>query len=544
MEKIEVSPDISYFPLSVTLFPPCSLTFSLSFIPSLSLTLTISLFSLLSLTNTSSFPINLQLAVSSFPFLSLCNTCSLALLLPLFLFLSENLSLSYSSSLSSLSNTHFPFSSFSPSHALFFSLFLSLSLFIEPHENIRWEDVPKESIYSMSNGSNMGKIVKLFINMSGATGLGCRIASGPSNHPGIFIQFVKKGGLAEEAGLEVGDQIMHVNETSFLNVSHSQAVVALKGSKHLEVTIRKGIGISLTDSAANDSVSTNAPTAHTESTTSTSSYTNPVTPKEEDIVFSQLERRTERRMAPRPPTDQPTNVNGHFEETTPEASSYEEDASRQELENTMLIIQRKAQQQELYERMQKEEEKAAVEKERQKEVKGFQQDKAEVMRETILKTSSSIEDSQNENFVLKKQPAPLAPHVPNRQKNKCGSTCEDLTDMEARRLFSVDQIARRQIRLIKIRMNGPLGIEVEGGLNSPLDGRINVAAIFDGAAARQGGIHVGDQLMMADNIKLIDVSLIQAENVLDLAEKKTGELVKFIIAVAPPKYYEEEATYF
>ncbi|CAE1166222.1 USH1C [Acanthosepion pharaonis] len=491
MEKIEVSPDISYFPLSVTLFPPCSLTFSLSFIPSLSLTLTISLFSLLSLTNTSSFPINLQLAVSSFPFLSLCNTCSLALLLPLFLFLSENLSLSYSSSLSSLSNTHFPFSSFSPSHALFFSLFLSLSLFIEPHENIRWEDVPKESIYSMSNGSNMGKIVKLFINMSGATGLGCRIASGPSNHPGIFIQFVKKGGLAEEAGLEVGDQIMHVNETSFLNVSHSQAVVALKGSKHLEVTIRKGIGISLTDSAANDSVSTNAPTAHTESTTSTSSYTNPVTPKEEDIVFSQLERRTERRMAPRPPTDQPTNVNGHFEETTPEASSYEEDASRQE-----------------------------------------------------LKTSSSIEDSQNENFVLKKQPAPLAPHVPNRQKNKCGSTCEDLTDMEARRLFSVDQIARRQIRLIKIRMNGPLGIEVEGGLNSPLDGRINVAAIFDGAAARQGGIHVGDQLMMADNIKLIDVSLIQAENVLDLAEKKTGELVKFIIAVAPPKYYEEEATYF
>lgn len=361
----------------------------------------------------------------------------------------------------------------------------------EPHENIRWEDVPKESIYSMSNGSNLGKIVKLFINMSGSTGLGCRIASGPSSHPGIFIQFVKKGGLAEEAGLEVGDQIIHVNETSFLNVSHSQAVVALKSSKHLEVTIRKGIGLSLTDSAANDSVSTNAPTAHTETSTSTSSYTNPVTPKEEDIVFNQLERRTERRIAPRPPTDQPTKVNGHFQETTPEASSYEEDASRLE-----------------------------------------------------LKTSSNIEDSQNENFVLKKQPAPLAPHVPNRQKNRYGSMCEDLTDMEARRLFSVDQIARRQIRLIKIRMNGPLGIEVEGGLNSPLAGRINVAAIFDGAAARQGGIHVGDQLMMADNIKLIDVPLIQAENVLDLAEKRTGELVKFIIAVAPPKYYEEEATYF
>lgn len=365
----------------------------------------------------------------------------------------------------------------------------------EPNENLRWEYVPKETIYSTSNGSSddkMGKIVKLFINMSGSAGLGCRIASGPPTHPGIFIQFVKNGGLAEEAGLEVGDQIIQVNDTSFLNVSHSQAVVALKGSRHLEIIICKSVGLTLQNSASNDSVSG----THAESNASNGSQTDPVMQKEEEIVLSLLEGRSERQPAPRPPTDQPIELNGYHKQAL-QASEPEPRSS---------------------------------------------EDKSSSRLDT--KTPNNNGDDQNPNFILKKQAAPLPPFAPAPQKNRYGSLSEDLTETEAMRLFTADQIARRQIRLIKIRMNGPLGMELEGGLDSPLDGRINVASITDGIVARQGGIHVGDQLMMADNIKLIDVPLIQAENVLDLAEKKTGELVKFIIAVAPPKYYEEEATYF
>ena len=69
-------------------------------------------------------------------------------------------------------------------------------------------------------------------HVTGITYVYCSICSGPREQPGIFIQSVKHGGLAEEAGLEVGDQIVDVNGTAFVNISHSQ--VWISTSKELE----------------------------------------------------------------------------------------------------------------------------------------------------------------------------------------------------------------------------------------------------------------------------------------------------------------------
>ena len=65
------------------------------------------------------------------------------------------------------------------------------------------------------------------------------ICSGSEGTPGIYIQSVRQGGLAAEAGLEVGDQILAVNGTEFTGITHSEAVVALKGSRQLNVTVNK-----------------------------------------------------------------------------------------------------------------------------------------------------------------------------------------------------------------------------------------------------------------------------------------------------------------
>ena len=65
------------------------------------------------------------------------------------------------------------------------------------------------------------------------------ICSESEGTPGIFIQSVRQGGLAAEAGLEVGDQILAVNGTEFTGITHSEAVVALKGSRQLNVTVNK-----------------------------------------------------------------------------------------------------------------------------------------------------------------------------------------------------------------------------------------------------------------------------------------------------------------
>ena len=48
-----------------------------------------------------------------------------------------------------------------------------------------------------------------------------RICKGPEWKPGIFVQFTKENGLAREAGLQPGDQILQCNGVSFLNIPFS-----------------------------------------------------------------------------------------------------------------------------------------------------------------------------------------------------------------------------------------------------------------------------------------------------------------------------------
>ena len=67
------------------------------------------------------------------------------------------------------------------------------------------------------------------------------IISGPKQFPGIFIETVRPGSLGEDYELEVGDQIIEVNGKSFLDIRHKEAIVELKGSKELNMVIKKGV---------------------------------------------------------------------------------------------------------------------------------------------------------------------------------------------------------------------------------------------------------------------------------------------------------------
>ncbi|XP_025085156.1 harmonin-like isoform X4 [Pomacea canaliculata] len=87
--------------------------------------------------------------------------------------------------------------------------------------------------------------LKIFVDASGYSSIGCGILSGPRNFPGIFVEKVRPGSLAHEAGLDVGDQIVEVNDTNFLNISHNEAVMVLKSSKQLNLIIRKKVGMVL-----------------------------------------------------------------------------------------------------------------------------------------------------------------------------------------------------------------------------------------------------------------------------------------------------------
>lgn len=71
--------------------------------------------------------------------------------------------------------------------------------------------------------------------------LGCSVVNGPISCPGIFIQNVKDGKLAQKCGLEVGDQIVKVNNVDVSVVGFDGAISLLKSMTNLSLLVRKGV---------------------------------------------------------------------------------------------------------------------------------------------------------------------------------------------------------------------------------------------------------------------------------------------------------------
>lgn len=59
------------------------------------------------------------------------------------------------------------------------------------------------------------------------------------------MQFTKENGIAKEAGLQPGDQIVSCNGIDFSNILFSEAVTIMKASSVLELYIRPGAGLDL-----------------------------------------------------------------------------------------------------------------------------------------------------------------------------------------------------------------------------------------------------------------------------------------------------------
>jgi hypothetical protein len=72
-----------------------------------------------------------------------------------------------------------------------------------------------------------------------------RICKGPDWKPGIFVQFTKENGIAKEAGLQPGDQIVSCNGIDFSDILFSEAVAVMKASSVLELIVRPGAGLDL-----------------------------------------------------------------------------------------------------------------------------------------------------------------------------------------------------------------------------------------------------------------------------------------------------------
>uniref|UniRef100_A0A182JZ22 PDZ domain-containing protein n=1 Tax=Anopheles christyi TaxID=43041 RepID=A0A182JZ22_9DIPT len=90
-----------------------------------------------------------------------------------------------------------------------------------------------------------GRDVKVILSVAPRTKLGCGICKGPDWKPGIFVQFTKEGGVAREAGLRPGDQILSCNGHSFAEATFGEAVAVMKSSHVLELVVRPSAGLDL-----------------------------------------------------------------------------------------------------------------------------------------------------------------------------------------------------------------------------------------------------------------------------------------------------------
>ncbi|KAM9463274.1 PDZ domain-containing protein 7 [Clarias gariepinus] len=69
--------------------------------------------------------------------------------------------------------------------------------------------------------------------------LGLNIRGGTEYGLGIYVSKLDPGGLAEQAGIKMGDQILSANGVSFEDITHGRAVEVLRSQNHLTLTIKE-----------------------------------------------------------------------------------------------------------------------------------------------------------------------------------------------------------------------------------------------------------------------------------------------------------------
>ncbi|XP_016141022.1 harmonin, partial [Sinocyclocheilus grahami] len=93
-----------------------------------------------------------------------------------------------------------------------------------------------------------GESVRLTVIRGDDGQLGFSVRGGSEHGLGVFISRVQKnsaagrldpGGLAEQGGVKMGDQILSANGVSFENINHYRAVEVLKSQPHIILTIKE-----------------------------------------------------------------------------------------------------------------------------------------------------------------------------------------------------------------------------------------------------------------------------------------------------------------
>ncbi|XP_025006783.1 harmonin isoform X2 [Gallus gallus] len=352
-----------------------------------------------------------------------------------------------------------------------------------------------------SSGGRDSKEKKVFISLIGTKGMGCSISSGPTQKPGIFVSNVKPGSLSAEVGLEVGDQIVEVNGVDFSNVDHKEAVRVLKSSRTLTISVVAGAG--------------------------------------KELFMTEEEKQREAHLR-----EQERQELMHQKRLALETNKIIKEQQEKERLRKMEISQKAAEEEERYRR---EIEQITAEEEKFK--KEWEEDWGPKEPPKPLKTVTaevhSAPRSKHKNLegVAHDQLETDDMDEVIMKQDKQGFQ-KYVEDFDPHSMFTPEQIVGKDVRLLRIRKEGSLDLAVEGGIDSPV-GKIVVSAIYEGGAAdKHGGIVKGDEILAVNGKIVIDCRLAEAQATLANAWNMGGDWIDLVIAVSPPKEYDDEMTFF
>ncbi|NP_001427615.1 harmonin isoform k [Homo sapiens] len=358
-----------------------------------------------------------------------------------------------------------------------------------PDEPLTWQYVDqfvsesggvRGSLGSPGNRENKEK--KVFISLVGSRGLGCSISSGPIQKPGIFISHVKPGSLSAEVGLEIGDQIVEVNGVDFSNLDH-------KEGRELFMTDRERLA------------------------------------EARQRELQRQELLMQKRLAM-------------------ESNKILQEQQEMERQRRKEIAQKAAEENERY---RKEMEQIVEEEEKFK--KQWEEDWGSKEQLLLPKTITAEvhpvplrKPKYDQGVEPELEPADDLDGGTEEQGEQDFRKYEEGFDPYS--MFTPEQIMGKDVRLLRIKKEGSLDLALEGGVDSPI-GKVVVSAVYErGAAERHGGIVKGDEIMAINGKIVTDYTLAEAEAALQKAWNQGGDWIDLVVAVCPPKEYDDELTFF
>ncbi|XP_043981526.1 harmonin-like isoform X2 [Gambusia affinis] len=370
-------------------------------------------------------------------------------------------------------------------------------------EPLKWQFVDqfvsesREKRSSVAGLASIGgkeiKEKKVFLSLVGTKGMGISISSGPTQKPGIYISNVKPGSLSAEVGLEAGDQIVEVNGVDFTTLDHKEAVKVLKSSRSLTITVLTGAGSELfvTD---------------------------------EERLAAESRREVERQELM------------HQKKVAMETNKIIKEQQEKERQRKMEISQKVVEEEERYKSEMKNIE--AVERKHNRDWEEDWGSKDRPKSPRASKSPSPEMKPPKAKSSLDGASSFIEEEEEDEQDSQGFQKYVD--DFDPYSMFSADQIDGRDVRLLKIQTTGQLDLALEGGVDSPL-GKLVVSSVYEGGAAdKHGGIVSGDELMAVNGKILIDATLEEGQNSLARAWNSGGDWIDVVIAVSPPKDYEDE----